>query len=112
MGVTPEELAAAAAVGPAPPGALRPFRVLPGGARAVPDEWYAAGVILASLGILWAMRRNLDAEPGHVHVSGTSAIIFLLYYLIVTGLVRVAISAISRGGERDTPATRGLSFFA
>ncbi len=66
---------------------LRPFRVLPGGAQAIPDEWYAAAVMLGALLLLWVLRRNLGHEEGHVHISGTAAIIFVLYYLIVTGIV-------------------------
>lgn len=90
-------------------GKIRPFRVLPGGAEAIPDEWYAAGIMLGALGLLWAMRRNLGAESGHVHIGGTSAIVFLLYYLIVTGLLRVGAGFLAERG--DTPLARGFAFY-
>lgn len=114
MGVTPEELAEQQAVGVAvtEPTPLRPFRIIPGGAAAIREEWVAAAVILGALALLWIMRRNMANEPGHVHVGGTAAIVFLLYYLIATAIIRAFIDFASKGGERNTPVTRGLGFFA
>lgn len=91
---------------------LRPFRVLPGGVNAIPDEWYAAAVLIAALLILWAIRRNLGNEPGHVHVGGSAAIIGFLFYLVFTAVTRVGITFAAAGGDRDTSLTRGLGFYA
>ncbi len=104
----PEDEVSGAPTGRPP---LRPFRALPGGATPIPDEWYAAGVLLGSLGILILIRRNLGPE-GRTLVGGTAAVVGFLYFLIYTGVVRVAIDFLSDSGERDTPLTRGLAFFA
>lgn len=91
---------------------LHPFRVIPGGATAVPDEWYAAGVLVVALAALWMIRRNLGNNADHVHVGGSATMVGLFYFLIFTAVVRIGITFASRGGERDTPATRGLAFYA
>lgn len=88
---------------------LRPFRILPGGASAIPEEVYAAGIMLASLAGLWLIRRNLGPE-GRTMASGTAAIVFLFYYLIVTAVVRIAASNLADRG--DTPLARGFAFYA
>jgi hypothetical protein len=91
-----------------PPG-LRPFRIIPGGASAIPEEAYAAGILALSIVGLWAIRRNLGPE-GRTMASGTAAIVFLFYYLIVTAIVRVAASNLAERG--DTALARGFAFFA
>jgi len=103
----PEEFLAS---GDSPPGArIRPFRIIPGGASAIPDEVYAAGILLLSLGGLWFIRRKLGPE-GRTMASGTAAIVFLFYYLIVTAVVRIAASNLADRG--DTPLARGFAFYA
>lgn len=87
---------------------IRPLRILPGGAEAIPDEWYAGGIMLGALGVLWMLRRGLGTE-NHVHIGGTSAVVFLLYFLIVTGLLRVAAGFIAERG--DTPFARAFAFY-
>lgn len=91
---------------------ISPLRIIPGGADAIPDEWYAAGVLIAALGTLWIIRRNFGNEAGHVHVGGTSAIVGFLFFLIFTAVTRVGIGFASAHGDRDTAATRGLGFYA
>jgi hypothetical protein len=91
---------------------IRPLRVLPGGAQAIPEEYFAAGVLVVALGALWVIRRNLGNEASHVHVGGTAAIVGLLFFLIYTAVTRIAISFAAANGDRDTTATRGFAFFA
>lgn len=93
----------------APPDRLHPLRAIPGGASAIPEEWYAAGIILVSLGGLYLIRKNLGTE-GRTMASGTAAFVFLFYYLIVTALVRIAASNLA--GRGDTSLARGFAFFA
>lgn len=90
-------------------GTLHPLRALPGGASAVPEEWVAAGILLASLGGLLLIRKNLGTE-GRTMASGTAAVVFLLYYLIVTALVRIVVGAFA--ARNDSGLSRGLAFFA
>lgn len=92
-------------------GVIRPFRVIPGGAEAIPEEYYAAGIIFGALALLYLVRRNLGAE-GRTMVSGTAAVVFLLYFILATVLVRTWISLLSAGGERDTAFTRGVATFS
>lgn len=89
---------------------LRPFRLLPGGAQAIPEEVYAGSIVLGSLLVLWLMRRNLSNESAHVHVGGSAAITFLLYYLILTAILRVIAGNLADRG--DTSFARGVAFFA
>lgn len=91
-------------------GNLRILRAIPGGAAALPEEAYAAAVLFGALGLLWAMRRNLGQENGHVHIGGTAAIVFLLFYLIATGVIRVLASNLAARG--DSSLARGVAFFA
>lgn len=109
MGQSPEDIEDFAAVEPAR--RISPLRVLPGGAEAIPDEWYAAVVMLGALGLLWAIRRKMGQDAAHVHVGGTAAIVFLLYFIIVTGLLRISLDFFTDGGKRDNPFTRGVAFY-
>ncbi len=89
---------------------LHPFRVLPGGRQPVPEEWVAAAIMGGALLFLWIARRNLGEDSAHVHVGGTAALVFTAYYLIVTGLLRLAAARLADRG--DTPIARGFAFFA
>lgn len=97
-------------VNPGAPERLRPFRLLPGGAQAIPEEVYAGGIVAGSLVLLWLMRRNLGNESSHVHIGGAAAITFLLYYLIVQAVLRVVAGNLADRG--DTALARGVAFFA
>lgn len=91
-------------------GRLRPFRVLPGGASAIPEEYYAAAILGgAILGLVFLRKTGSDAE--HVHIGGASALVVLFYYLIVTALVRL-IAANLAAKRGDTPLARAVGFFA
>lgn len=94
------------------PGArVRPFRLIPGGAQAVPTEVYAGSIVLGSLLLLWLMRRNLSNESSHVHVGGSAAITFLLYFLIVQALIRVVAGNLA-DKRPDSPLSEAVAFFA
>ena len=62
-----------------------------------------------SLLALVMIRKGLGNEAAHVHVGGSAAIVFLLYYLIVTAIVRIAAGNLA---GRDTPLARAVAFFA
>jgi hypothetical protein len=90
--------------------ALHPFRVIPGGARPVPEEVWVAAIILGALGFLWISRRGLGHDASHVHAGGTAALVFLAYYLIATAFVRLAAAKVAERSEG--PFARALAFFA
>lgn len=94
---------------PQPTGNLHPLRAIPGGASAIPEEWVAAGILLASLGGLFLIRKHLGNE-GRTMASGTAAVVFVFYYLIVTALVRIVASYMA--GKNDSGFARGFAFFA
>jgi len=102
MSSTPEDVAAQG-------GGVRPLRVIPGGASAVPEEWYAAGILLGSLAGLWIIRKQLGTE-GRTMASGTAALVFLFYYLIATALVRIIASNVAQ--RADSSFARGFAFYA
>jgi hypothetical protein len=90
-------------------GNLHPLRAIPGGASAIPEEWVAAGIMLGALGGLLLVRKNLGTE-GRTIASGTAAIVFLMYYLIATALVRLVASNLAH--RNDSGIARGVAFFA
>lgn len=94
---------------PTGPPTLRPFRVLPGGAQAVPEEWYGAAILAGSM-IGLMMIRRAGATADHSHIGGAAAFTFLFYYLLVTGIVRLAAANLAQ--RRDSPFARALGFFA
>lgn len=99
-------------VNPGPGDRLRPFRLLPGGAGAIPEEAYAGGIVLGSLVLLWLMRRNLGNESAHVHVGGSAAIVFFLYFLIATAILRIAAGNLADKLGPDSAFAKGVAFFA
>lgn len=88
---------------------VHPFRVLPGGRPATPEEWWVAGVMLAALAFLTFGRRQLGHDATHVHAGGAGALTFLAYYLLATAVVRLAAAALA---DRDGPFARAVAFFA
>jgi hypothetical protein len=89
---------------------IRPLRVLPGGAQAVPEEYVAAGIMAGALVLLWAMRRGLGHDATHVHAGGAAAFTFVAYYLIVTGMIRLLAARLAERG--DSPLARAVGFYA
>jgi hypothetical protein len=89
---------------------LHPLRVLPGGARPVPEEIWVAAIVLGSLGFLWLSRRGLGHDASHVHAGGTAALTFLAYYLIATAFVRLVAAQVAERSEG--PLARAIAFFA
>jgi len=90
---------------------IRPFRLLPGGAQAIPTEVYAGSIVTGAIVLLWLMRRNLSNESSHVHVGGSAAITFALYYLIVTAVLRVVAGNLADRNP-NSPVTQAVAFFA
>lgn len=69
---------------------IRLPRLIPGGEAPGPQELAVAGVLLGSLGLLWAFRKGFRGLPG-VELSGSAArgVEFAAYLMVVGGTLRV-----------------------